>query len=633
MTSTHDLVRVLLYLQLLLVGQVTSAAVYDDFGSLEADARQYLATRNAAETLLSQDVTGANWNYDSNLTDNNLRIMEEAEQRAATFSRQQWQLFQAQGWPGKWPNIQDQDLKRQMEGYSIQGQSALTQDKLTELQGLVTQMTSTYSTAKVHLCTELDGQDVCDLNLEPDLTQLLSQKRDYDLLSQAWTGWRDVSGKQVRDKFKRYVELTNEAAVLNNYTDAGEEWLDPYEDPTFKDEIEQLWQEMKPLYQQLHAYVRRKLREVYGEDKVGKRGPIPAHLLGNMWAQSWDGINDIVVPYPDKPSVDVTETMKQQGYTPLKMFQLSDEFFTNLNLTSMPSEFWDKSIIVKPPNTDLICHASAWDFHKYEDVRIKMCTDVTMEDLFTIHHEMGHVEYYLQYRDQPFPYRTGANPGFHEAVGDSLALSVRTPKHLHKIGLLDSVVDDDEADINMLLNVALSKVVFLPFGYMIDQYRWDVFSGDIAPDRLNCGWWDKRFELQGLKPPVKRTEEDFDPGAKYHVVSSVPYIRYFVSFVVQFQFHKAMCLKAGEYDPSSPALPLHRCDVDRSKEAGDALASMLKLGASRPWLDALEALTGTRKMDSSVLREYFRPLEVWLKADNELHGEYIGWEKDGDYCS
>ncbi|KRT83863.1 Peptidase, partial [Oryctes borbonicus] len=378
--------------------------------------------------------------------------------------------------------------------------------------------------------------------------------------------------------------------------------------------------------------VRHKLRQKYG-DVVSEKGPIPAHLLGNMWAQTWGNIVDITLPYPNVTSPVVTQEMLSQGYTPLKMFQTANDFFVSLNLTAMPASFWEKSILEKPSDgRELVCHASAWDFYD-NDVRIKQCTRVNEEDLYTAHHEMGHIEYFLQYSTQPVAYRQGANSGFHEAVGDVISLSVSTPKHLQKISLLNHTSLDISEALNSLYKTGLDKIVFLPFGYIMDLWRWDVFAGKTPKDNWNCKWWELRHDYQGVEPPVDRSEDDFDPAGKYHTVASVPYIRYFVSFIIQFQFHRALCLKAGDYVPNDPNKPLHNCDIYRSTEAGNALGDMLQMGASKPWPDAMEVLTGQRNMDAGGLLEYFKPLQTWLEEENNKNGVFIGWEPTQRVCS
>ncbi|CAG0889487.1 unnamed protein product [Darwinula stevensoni] len=490
-----------------------------------------------------------------------------------------------------------------------------------------------------------------------ELERKMARVRRYEELQWIWEQWRDVSGKKMRGMYKEFVRLNNEAAKANGFSDMGAYWRRPYESETFEEEVAELWETVRPLYEQLHAYVRRKLREKYGEDKVSADGPIPAHLLGNMWAQNWSNLQRPLRPFKKKPALDLTPALQEQNYTAERMFRTAEEFFTSLGLSPMPETFWNHSIIEKPADRQIICHASAWDFCDAKDFRIKQCTDVTMQDFVTVHHEMGHVQYFIQYKDLHIAFREGANPGFHEAVGDVLALSVATPKHMAKIGLLPESAqeNDTEADLNFLMSQALSKVAFLPFGYLIDVWRWNVFRGNISSNHYNCEWWNLRTQVQGVKPPNIRSEGDFDPGAKYHIPANVPYIRYFVSFIIQFQFHRALCAAAGEYDPKNPGeKPLHRCDIYQSKEAGNLLKSvlssaslltnvlkvdgcdhraMLRLGASRPWGEAMAAITGGNpKMDASALREYFQPLEDWLTEDNKKHDVFIGWKPEGVYC-
>ncbi|XP_046684332.1 LOW QUALITY PROTEIN: angiotensin-converting enzyme-like [Homalodisca vitripennis] len=438
-------------------------------------------------------------------------------------------------------------------------------------------------------------------------------------------------GRTVKPLFEEYVELSNEAARLNNFSDTAAMWNDDFEMNDFEEQIYKLYQQILLLYKQLHAYVRHKLSLNYNtndKEVIEKSGPLPAHLLGNMWAQEWASVYNMTVPYPGKVSLDVTPALIAQNYTPMKMFKLSEEFYTSLNLSAMTDIFWEKSIIEKPKDRDIVCHASAWDFYSDDDFRIKMCTRISLEDLKTVHHEMGHIQYFQQYKNQPYVFRNGANSGFHEAVGDTLALSVSTAEHLMKIGLVDpeAYVEDRQTDINSLYLMALEKVSFLPFAYVLDLWRWEIFRGNVTPSDYNCRYWKLRQDLQGIAPPVDRVEKDFDAGAKYHVIADVPYIRYFVSFIIQFQFHKAMCIKAGQYDPENPgAKPLHHCDVYQSTEAGNVMGEMLRMGSSKQWQDTIEVMTGQREMDARPLLEYFQPLYDWLVEENKRTGADIGW--------
>ncbi|XP_023709010.1 angiotensin-converting enzyme isoform X1 [Cryptotermes secundus] len=600
----------------------------DQIPDEEARAREYLDYLDEEFSKWATKSSLAEWAYASNITEENLAKKLAVSAEAAKFSKQQW--LETIKYP--WTTYKDPDLRRQFQKHSVLGYAALDADKHEKLEQLVSDMSSIYSKAKI---CDYKNPNKCDLSLEPELVEILRTSRDPDELKHVWVEWRKMSGEKCRGMFEHYVALSNEAATLNNFTDNAEYWLKDYESPDFRDQVARLWDQVRPLYLQLHAYVRRKLRETYGEKLVTARGPIPAHLLGNMWSQTWNNILDISTPYPDKEAVDVTPQMKKQGYTPVKMFRLAEEFFTSLNLSAMPQSFWERSILQKPEGRELICHASAWDFYDGKDFRIKQCTRTDMSHLFTAHHEMGHVQYFIQYRERPLVYKEGANPGFHEAVGDVMSLSVSTPKHLREIGLLEddaSAGEDYEATINYLYLQGLQKIVFLPYAYLTDLWRWDVFKGKITSENYNCEWWRLREKYQGIEPPVDRTEEDFDPGAKYHIIASVPYIRYFVSFVIQFQFHRALCEKAGQFDPNDPKKPLHECDIYRSTEAGNLLGKMLQMGSSRPWPDAMEVLTGQRDMDATGLLDYFSPLADWLERDNRESGEDIGWEPTEKRC-
>ncbi|XP_009882130.1 PREDICTED: angiotensin-converting enzyme [Charadrius vociferus] len=576
----------------------------------EAQAKEFLAEYNSTAEAVWNAYTEASWAYNTNITDHNKDIMLEKNLAMSKHTLE----YGMKARQFDTSDFQDQSVIRILKKLSVIERAALPENELKEYNTLLSDMETTYSVAKV-----CEDNKVCH-PLDPDLTDIMATSRDYDRLLFAWKGWRDASGKKIKSNYKRYVELSNKAAVLNGYTDNGAFWRSLYETPTFEEDLERLYLQLQPLYLNLHAYVRRALYKKYGGEHINLKGPIPAHLLGNMWAQSWSNIFDLVIPFPNATKVDATPAMKQQGWTPKKMFEESDRFFTSLGLIPMPQEFWDKSMIEKPADgREVVCHASAWDFYNRKDFRIKQCTVVNMDDLITVHHEMGHVQYFLQYKDQPISFRDGANPGFHEAVGDVMALSVSTPKHLHSIKLLDKVMENKESDINYLMSIALDKIAFLPFGYLMDQWRWKVFDGRIKEDEYNQQWWNLRMKYQGLCPPAPRSEDDFDPGAKFHIPANVPYIRYFVSFVIQFQFHQALCEAAGHKGP------LHTCDIYQSKEAGKILGEALKLGFSKPWPEAMELITGQPNMSANALMSYFEPLMTWLVQENKKNGEVLGW--------
>lgn len=577
----------------------------------------------------------SSWRLASNITDHNQGLNIQSGLEYVNYTNNK--LKKILSWPSHL--VKDPNLKRQFAFQSLKGISVLNNEETQRLLTVGTEMESLYSKGKICAYDEPANSCTASLRLGSINSKYIFTSRNYDELLYAWKEWRDDTGPKIRPYYLEYLQFQKQVANLSGYADASEMWTWEYEfeayenGESFFQDVKTLFEELKPLYEQLHAYVRGKLRQVYGADKVDEKGPIPAHLLGNMWAQNWQNIFDIIQPYNGTDPLDVTPTMVSQGYNATRMFRDSEDFFTSLGFPAMTNTFWEKSIIERPSDgRELTCHASAWDFFKDDDFRIKMCTEITMRDYGIVHHEMGHIAYDQQYKIQPVVFRDGANPGFHEAVGDSLALSVLTPKHLQKLGLLQNLNYDHKQEINYLMYVALGKVAFLPFGYLVDNYRWELFREDIKPEDLNCGWWKLRQKIQGVVPPVVRTEQDFDPGAKYHIPGNVPYIRYFVSYILQFQFHKAMCKVAGEYQENDPERPLHRCDIFESKEAGRKFSDMLKLGKSVPWPDALEKLTGTRKISALPLREYFAPLEKWLQEENQKNGNFVGWHNDGNLC-
>ena len=421
----------------------------------------------------------------------------------------------------------------------------------------------------------------------------------------------------MRDRYARFAELSNKGARELGFADAGAMWRSGYDMPPdeFAKEVERIWQQVQPLYISLHAYVRTKLGEKYGSGVVPADGMIPAHLLGNMWAQEWGNIYDLVAPPAATPQFDLTKLLRAKNTDARGMARYGEGFFTSLGFDSLPKTFWERSLFTKPADREVVCHASAWNIDNLDDVRIKMCIEVTAEDFVTVHHEEGHNFYQRAYRNQPFLFKNGANDGFHEAIGDAIALSI-TPEYLQKVGLLDRV-PGTEADTALLLRQAMDKVAFLPFGLLIDQWRWKVFSGEVKPADYNTAWWALRNKYQGVSAPLPRGATDFDPGAKFHVPANTPYTRYFLARVLQFQFHRALCREAGFTGP------LHRCSIYGSKAAGAKLAKMLEAGQSRPWPEILYEMTGERQMDGTAMLEYFAPLKAWLDVQNR--GRPVGW--------
>ena len=505
--------------------------------------------------------------------------------------------------------------------------------KRAELAEIATRMEGQYGEGKY--CPT--GPDSCKTLTE--LEQILADKQhNYAEQLDAWTGWRTISPK-MRNDYTRFVELANEGARELGYTNLGEMWKAGYDmtPAEFEQETERLWSQVKPLYDQLHCYVRDQLADHYGVDKVSRTGPIPAHLLGNMWAQQWGEIYDLVEPYPGLADLNldvelqarrtaIAKSLTKEGrgdadleaarQSAIANVRMAEDFYTSMGMPALPASFWDRSMLVKPRDREVVCHASAWSMDGKEDVRIKQCILPTGEELFTTFHELGHVYYDLMYKDQPMLFQGAAHDGFHEAIGDTVNLSM-TSEYLHKLGLISAAAKTDEAVINEQMKLALDKIAFLPFGKMIDQWRWAVFDGRISPQDYNKAWWDLVMKYQGVTPPVPRTEADFDPGAKYHIPGNTPYTRYFLSFIIQFQFHKALCAAAGYTGP------LHQCSVYGNQQAGERFKAMLRLGASRPWQEALEQMTGTRQMDAAAIIEYFQPLLDWLQRNNA--NRTCGW--------
>ncbi|NNC48074.1 MAG: M2 family metallopeptidase [Sphingomonas sp.] len=487
-----------------------------------------------------------------------------------------------------------------------------TDGAAAELNTIATDLNSQYGRGKA----ELNGEEVPGNDAEA----MMGTNRNPEELAQLWASWHDNVGAPMKDDYARLVEIANEGARELGFADTGAMWRSGYDmsPEEFSAMYDRLWGEVKPLYEDLHCYVRSGISDYYGEEIQPDEGYIRADLLGNMWAQGWGNVYPLVAPEgAGDIGYDLTDLLVSNNVDAEGIARISERFYTSLGLDPLPESFWTKSQIVRPEGREVVCHASAWNIDNVDDLRIKMCTKVNADDFVTMHHELGHNYYQRAYNQKSYFYLNGANDGFHEAIGDFIALSV-TPEYLVQIGLLDAdKVPSADKDIGLLLNQAMDKVAFLPFGLLVDKWRWGVFDGSITPDEYNDAWVSLKQQYQGVTPPVDRPADAFDPGAKYHIPGNTPYARYFLAHILQFQFYKAACETAG-WDG-----PLHRCSFYGNEEVGTKLNNMLEMGASKPWPDALEAFIGTREMSADAMVEYFAPLQAWLKEQNQ--GKNCSW--------
>jgi len=594
-----------------------------------ADAQAFLDRAEAQLLTLSNQEQQANWVSETYITQDTEAIEARASDRTIALATQ---LIQESH---RFDSIQlppDMTRKILLLRLSLDLPAPSDPKLREELTNTVASMSGDYGKGKfcppdVSPTTPTPDDPNASHCMGQDETEVFfATTRDPKALANAWAGWHQI-GAPMRQRYARFVELSNQGARELGFADTGVLWRSHYDMPPvdFSADIERLWAQLQPLYVELHTYVRHRLIEKYGDAARRPDGMIPADLLGNIWAQEWGSVDDLVAPPTTVPTYDLTKILQARltgtsDENARHMVKYGESFFQSLGFQPLPETFWKRSQFIRPRDRDVICHASAWDVDNNLDVRLKVCLHPDATDFVTVHHELGHNYYQMAYRQQPFLFRNGANDGFHEAIGDSIALSI-TPDYLKTIGLLQQLPPPD-ADIPLLLHTALDKIGFLPFALVMDKWRWEVFSGTVSPADYEKAWWDLREKYQGVAPPVDRTEADFDPGAKNHIPTNVPYIRYFLARVYQFQFYRAMCQASGYHGP------LNRCSFYGSKPAGDKLNAMLSLGASKPWPDALQAMTGTRRADASAIVEYFKPLLDWLRQQNQ--NEKPGWKPEPD---
>jgi peptidyl-dipeptidase A len=607
-------------------------------------ADQFIARVNDEYRKMFPEMTAAQWLSSTYINDDSQLIAAKSNERYLA-QLNSW-IEQAGKYEGKQMSPQ---TARAIQLLKLATAMPAPKDpaKLAELTRIATGMEGMYGAGSY--CTgEGDARKCRQLG---DLEDVLRSNRDYDAQLDAWQGWHTIA-QPMRKDYTRFVELVNEGSREMGFADTGEMWRSGYDmsPAEIAAETDRLWGQVKPLYEQLHCYARTKLDAKYGADKGHVAGNmLPAHLMGNMWQQDWGNLWDMLQPYQGAGSLDITGSLQaqyQQGYdaelakrpgersasqlaqiehdaqlaVAKQMTERAQDFYTSLGMQKLPESYWTKTQFIKPRDRDVVCHASAWDMNMAGDVRTKMCIKPNEEDFTTIYHELGHIYYDLAYNKQPPLFQNGAHDGFHEAIGDTIVLAM-TPRYLQSIGLVGEQQQSQEALINAQMRMALAKVAFLPFGLMIDRWRWGVFDGSIKPGDYNKAWWELKAKYQGVAPVSARGEEFFDAGAKYHVPGNTPYTRYFLSHVLQFQFYKSLCDTAGYKGP------LYECSFYGNKEAGAKFQAMLDKGASQPWQKTLKELTGGEKMDASAVLEYFAPLQDWLKQQNE--GKTCGWQSSG----
>ncbi|KAM9493763.1 angiotensin-converting enzyme 2 [Clarias gariepinus] len=591
--------------------------------TLEDKARVFLQKFDDEASRLMYNYSLASWAYNTDITAEN---SEKLAVQGAIWSEYYSKQSEASN---EFPidQISDPEIKLQLKSLQDKGSGALSPDKASYLNKIMNEMSTIYGTATV--CKINDPFD-CQ-TLEPGLEAIMADSTDYYERLHVWEGWRVQVGKKMRRLYEDYVDLKNEAAKLNNYKDHGDYWRANYEtidDPKYaytRDElmtdVRRIYTEILPLYKELHAYVRAKLQDTY-PGHIATNGGLPAHLLGDMWGRFWTSLYALSVPYPDKPDIDVTSAMLAQGWKERQLFEEAEKFFKSVNMFAMFNNFWTNSMFIKPEDgRKVVCHPTAWDMGNREDYRIKMCTTISMDHFLTAHHEMGHNQYQMAYRHLPYLLRDGANEGFHEAVGEIMSLSAATPSHLQSLGLLPAdFIEDTETEINFLLKQALTIVATLPFTYMLEEWRWQVFQGTIPKDQWMLRWWEMKRELVGVVEPLPRDETYCDPPALFHVSGDYSFIRYFTRTIYQFQFQAALCREAGHSGP------LYKCDITNSTVAGNKLRKMLELGRSKSWTRALEDISGDTRMDSQPLLNYFSTLYDWLKAENQKNNRQPGWD-------
>ena len=602
------------FLSLILIIIVTSCAPSSEQTLSNQDLEEFLANVELENKKDGPVIYSASWISSNFITYDSQKVIADYGTKSTLKSLQRSR--EAASFDGLDTSKENQRMLNILKSSFVMP-PPLDEELASELSEITTSLEAMYGSGEY--C--FDGEECYDLEA---FESIIDNSRDPKELLRAWEGWHEI-GKPMKPMYMRMVDIGNQGSVDLGYEGLSDLWFSKYDMPAedFLDDTDRVWSEVKPLYDALHCHVRAKLNEHYGDEVISKTGPLPVHMLGNMWGQSWSNIYDLVYEEkPDSKYIDVTKIINEKSLSEIEMVEYAEDFFISMGFKPLPKTFWERSLFVKPRDRSVVCHASAWNLDPANnDLRIKMCIEKNEEDFITIHHELGHIFYYQAYNHIPTVFQAGANDGFHEAFGDLLTLSI-TPDYLVDIGFIseDDAEEAKQDPIGLLMKQALDGVVIVPWALMLDKWRSGVFDGEIDESNLNSSWWSLREEYQGINTSYERSENYFDPGAKYHIPGNTPYTRYYLASIMQYQFHEALC-NLIDYDGY-----LHECSIYGNKEAGDRIISTMAMGQSLPWQDAFENLTGSRQLSGKSIMNYYAPLKEWLDEENK--NRTCGWSEE-----
>ena len=602
------------FLSLILIIIVTSCAPSSEQTPSNQDLEEFLANVESENKKDGPVIYSASWISSNFITYDSQKVIADYGTKSTLKSLQRSRV--AASFDGLDTSKENQRMLNILKSSFVMP-PPLDEELASELSEITTSLEAMYGSGEY--C--FDDEECYDLEA---FESIIDNSRDPKELLRAWEGWHEI-GKPMKPMYMRMVDIGNQGSVDLGYEGLSDLWFSKYDMPAedFLDDTDRVWSEVKPLYDALHCHVRAKLNEHYGDEVISKTGPLPVHMLGNMWGQSWSNIYDLVYEEKsDSKYIDVTKIINEKSLSEIEMVEYAEDFFISMGFKPLPKTFWERSLFVKPRDRSVVCHASAWNLDPANnDLRIKMCIEKNEEDFITIHHELGHIFYYQAYNHIPTVFQAGANDGFHEAFGDLLTLSI-TPDYLVDIGFIskDDAEEAKQDPIGLLMKQALDGVVIVPWALMLDKWRSGVFDGDINESNLNSSWWSLREEYQGINTSYERSENYFDPGAKYHIPGNTPYTRYYLASIMQYQFHEALC-NLIDYDGY-----LHECSIYGNKEAGDKIISTMAMGQSLPWQDAFENLTGSRQLSGKSIMNYYAPLKEWLDEENK--NRTCGWSEE-----